>query len=94
MIRVRKIEKVFSFLSQDEVEKLKQEEEKKIATLQRDKKHRGISRATGGNNFKNEESDGDDTDSSDDSDNDNGANIADDHLDGNDMVRDKSKSAR
>lgn len=28
-------EKVFSFLSQDEVEKLKQEEEKKIATLGR-----------------------------------------------------------
>ncbi|XP_014232467.1 protein lap4 isoform X1 [Trichogramma pretiosum] len=31
-----KPEKVFSFLSQDEVEKLKQEEEKKIATLTRD----------------------------------------------------------
>lgn len=29
------IDKVFSFLSKDEVEKLKQEEEKKIATLQR-----------------------------------------------------------
>ena len=29
-------DKVFSFLSQDEVEKLKQEEEKKIATLTRD----------------------------------------------------------
>ncbi|XP_076672832.1 scribble planar cell polarity protein isoform X4 [Andrena cerasifolii] len=31
-----KTEKVFSFLSQDEVEKMKQEEEKKIATLTRD----------------------------------------------------------
>lgn len=31
------IEKVFSFLSQDEVEKLKQEEERKIATLRSDK---------------------------------------------------------
>lgn len=31
-------EKVFSFLSKDEVEQLKQEEERKIATLQRDKK--------------------------------------------------------
>lgn len=30
------LDKVFSFLSQDEVEKLKQEEEKKIATLTRD----------------------------------------------------------
>lgn len=30
------IDKVFSFLSQDEVEKLKQEEERKIATLTRD----------------------------------------------------------
>ena len=30
------VDKVFSFLSQDEVEKLKQEEEKKIATLTRD----------------------------------------------------------
>lgn len=76
------------------MEKLKQEEEKKIATLQRDKKHKGISKATAGNNFKNEESDGDDTDSSDDSDNDNDANVADDHFDGNGMVRDKSKSAR
>lgn len=31
------IEKVFSFLSKDEVEKLKQEEERKIATLRSDK---------------------------------------------------------
>ncbi|XP_030370121.1 protein lap4 isoform X2 [Scaptodrosophila lebanonensis] len=36
----QKTEKVFSFLSKDEVEKLKQEEEKKIATLRRDKKSR------------------------------------------------------
>ncbi|XP_037911493.1 protein lap4 isoform X5 [Hermetia illucens] len=35
-----KPEKVFSFLSKDEVEKLKQEEEKKIATLKNDKKNR------------------------------------------------------
>nr|XP_036217429.1 microtubule-associated protein futsch isoform X12 [Bactrocera oleae] len=34
----QKTEKVFSFLSKDEVEKLKQEEERKIATLRRDKK--------------------------------------------------------
>lgn len=33
-------EKVFSFLSKDEVEKLRQEEERKIATLRRDKKSR------------------------------------------------------
>ncbi|XP_043863387.1 protein lap4 isoform X12 [Drosophila mojavensis] len=36
----QKTEKVFSFLSKDEVEKLRQEEEKKIATLSRDKKSR------------------------------------------------------
>ncbi|XP_015037181.2 protein lap4 isoform X28 [Drosophila pseudoobscura] len=36
----QKTEKVFSFLSKDEVEKLRQEEEKKIATLRRDKKSR------------------------------------------------------
>ncbi|XP_055923040.1 protein lap4 isoform X15 [Eupeodes corollae] len=36
----QKAEKVFSFLSKDEVEKLKQEEEKKIATIRRDKKTR------------------------------------------------------
>lgn len=33
-------EKVFSFLSKDEVEKLRQEEERKIATLRRDKNSR------------------------------------------------------
>lgn len=95
------IEKVFSFLSQDEVEKLKQEEEKKIATLKRDKKHKGMLRATGGNNLEDGASDGDDTDSSDDSENEDGngngrgaANNTDDHLDGSDMLRDKSKSAR
>lgn len=95
------IEKVFSFLSQDEVEKLKQEEEKKIATLKRDKKHKGMLRASGGNNLEDGASDGDDTDSSDDSENDDGngngrgaANNTDDHLDGSDMLRDKSKSAR
>ncbi|KAG4077841.1 hypothetical protein HA402_013775 [Bradysia odoriphaga] len=37
-----KSEKVFSFLSKDEVEKLKQEDEKKMATLQRDKKHKTL----------------------------------------------------
>ncbi|XP_064550645.1 protein lap4 isoform X9 [Drosophila montana] len=36
----QKTDKVFSFLSKDEVEKLRQEEEKKIATLRRDKKSR------------------------------------------------------
>ncbi|TDG51980.1 hypothetical protein AWZ03_001650 [Drosophila navojoa] len=36
----QKTEKVFSFLSKDEVEKLRQEEERKIATLSRDKKSR------------------------------------------------------
>ncbi|XP_023036384.1 protein lap4 isoform X18 [Drosophila willistoni] len=36
----QKTEKVFSFLSKDEVEKLRQEEERKIATLRRDKKSR------------------------------------------------------
>ncbi|XP_037952250.1 protein lap4-like isoform X2 [Teleopsis dalmanni] len=36
----QKSEKVFSFLSKDEVEKLKQEEERKIATLRRDKNAR------------------------------------------------------
>ncbi|EDV92644.1 GH18723 [Drosophila grimshawi] len=36
----QKTEKVFSFLSKDEVEKLRQEEEKKIATLRRDTKSR------------------------------------------------------
>uniref|UniRef100_A0A182VVM5 Uncharacterized protein n=1 Tax=Anopheles minimus TaxID=112268 RepID=A0A182VVM5_9DIPT len=35
-----KSDKVFSFLSQDEVEKLKQEEERKIATLGKDRVHR------------------------------------------------------
>lgn len=38
LIYKKKKEKVFSFLSKDEVEKLKQEEEKKIATFHRDKK--------------------------------------------------------
>ncbi|XP_020811007.1 protein lap4 isoform X9 [Drosophila serrata] len=36
----QKTEKVFSFLSKDEVEKLRQEEERKIATLRRDKNSR------------------------------------------------------
>ncbi|KAH8294915.1 hypothetical protein KR018_004289 [Drosophila ironensis] len=36
----QKTEKVFSFLSKDEVEKLRQEEERKIATLRRDKNTR------------------------------------------------------
>lgn len=33
------LEKVFSFLSQDEVEKLRQEEERKIASLGKDRMH-------------------------------------------------------
>uniref|UniRef100_A0A1B0A468 Uncharacterized protein n=1 Tax=Glossina pallidipes TaxID=7398 RepID=A0A1B0A468_GLOPL len=36
----QKTEKVFSFLSKDEIEKLRQEEERKIATLCRDKESR------------------------------------------------------
>lgn len=36
------IEKVFTFLSKDEVENLKQEEEKKIATLQRNDKRKAL----------------------------------------------------
>lgn len=35
-------EKVFAFLSKDEVENLKQEEEKKIATLQRSDKRKAL----------------------------------------------------
>lgn len=68
-------EKVFSFLSQDEVEKLKQEEEKKIETLKRDKKNKKILKATDGNslgdgddNVDGTSSDDDDDDESDDDD--------------------------
>lgn len=39
-------EKVFSFLSKDEVEKLKQEEERKIATLTRENKHKLLTSST------------------------------------------------
>ncbi|XP_058127950.1 protein lap4 isoform X2 [Anopheles coustani] len=52
-----KSEKVFSFLSQDEVEKLKQEEERKIATLGREKIHR---------RFDGDEDDDDDDEDDDD----------------------------
>lgn len=38
-----KTDRHFTFLSKDEVEKLHQEEEKKIATLKRDKKSTGQS---------------------------------------------------
>ncbi|XP_055300017.1 protein lap4-like isoform X10 [Sitodiplosis mosellana] len=65
-----KSEKVFSFLSQDEVEKLKQEEEKKIETLKRDKKNKKILRATDENCFEkgNDNVDGTSSDSNDDDD--------------------------
>lgn len=65
-------EKVFSFLSQDEVEKLKQEEEKKIETLKRDKKNKKILRATEGNSFEegDDNVDGTSSDENDDDDDD------------------------
>ncbi|XP_031624898.1 protein lap4 isoform X10 [Contarinia nasturtii] len=65
-----KSEKVFSFLSQDEVEKLKQEEEKKIETLKRDKKNKKILRATDGNSFDDGDDNVDGTSSEDDDDDD------------------------
>lgn len=63
-------EKVFSFLSQDEVEKLKQEEEKKIETLKRDKKNAKILRATEGSSFDDGNDNVDGTSSEDDDDDD------------------------
>lgn len=42
---VGKTDKVFTFLSKDEVEKLKMEEERKIATLAREKKDKLITSA-------------------------------------------------
>ncbi|XP_017487820.1 PREDICTED: uncharacterized protein LOC108376139 isoform X2 [Rhagoletis zephyria] len=52
----QKTEKVFSFLSKDEVEKLKQEEEKKIATLRRDKKSRLLDGSSANDNDENDTS--------------------------------------
>lgn len=75
-------EKVFSFLSKDEVEKLKQEEEKKIATLKRDKKHEQILKATGGNSLDASEAgakDDDDNDDVDGSSSDSGDSENDEH---------------
>lgn len=63
-------EKVFSFLSQDEVEKLKQEEEKKIETLKRDKKNKKILKATDGNSLEEGNDNVDGTSSDDDDDDD------------------------
>lgn len=76
------IEKVFSFLSQDEVEKLKQEEEKKIATLKRDKKSKKILRTTDGNSFEegDDNVDGTSSESDDNNDDDNDDNDDDIHT--------------
>ncbi|XP_067616411.1 protein lap4 isoform X6 [Eurosta solidaginis] len=52
----QKTEKVFSFLSKDEVEKLKQEEERKIATLRRDKKSRLLDEYSANGNDENDAS--------------------------------------
>lgn len=77
-------DKVFSFLSQDEVEKLKQEEEKKIETLKRDKKNKKLLRASDGNNLEagddnvdgtSSESDSDSADDDDDDNNDDNDDI-------------------
>uniref|UniRef100_A0A4Y0BKM4 PDZ domain-containing protein n=1 Tax=Anopheles funestus TaxID=62324 RepID=A0A4Y0BKM4_ANOFN len=51
-----KSDKVFSFLSQDEVEKLRQEEERKIATLGKDRMHQRFGAA--GDDEDDEQSDG------------------------------------
>ena len=76
-------DKVFSFLSQDEVEKLKQEEEKKIETLKRDKKNKKLLRATDGNNLVegDDNVDGTSSDSDSDSDSDNSDDDDDDDDD-------------
>ncbi|XP_054739449.1 uncharacterized protein LOC129245338 isoform X6 [Anastrepha obliqua] len=50
----QKTEKVFSFLSKDEVEKLKQEEERKMATLRRDKKSRLLDGSSANGNDEND----------------------------------------
>lgn len=72
-------EKVFSFLSKDEVEQLKQEEERKIATLKRDKKtHKTLADRFNEDDYEDEKDDidggkaeeDDDEDSDDDSDED------------------------
>lgn len=65
------LEKVFSFLSKDEVEKLKQEEEKKIATLRRDsngqtKKSRILNEKISGSCSVDEEEEEDDDTTADD----------------------------
>ncbi|KAM7362441.1 scribble planar cell polarity protein isoform 10-T12 [Cochliomyia hominivorax] len=82
----QKTDKVFSFLSKDEVEKLKQEEERKIATLRRDKKKsRLLDDANSKFNNKNDNDDDDnyvDEDDEDDyieDDNDNNDDVDDDN---------------
>lgn len=66
-------EKVFSFLSKDEVEKLKQEEERKIATLQRDKKHNKMRRNEDDEDEDEDENDGEEHEFGNDDDGENGA---------------------
>ncbi|XP_017079678.2 protein lap4 isoform X20 [Drosophila eugracilis] len=68
----QKTDKVFSFLSKDEVEKLRQEEERKIATLRRDKNSRlldaandNIDKDAGVKGHGNSKSSGEDNDDSD-----------------------------
>lgn len=61
-------EKVFSFLSKDEVENLKQEEERKIATLRKDKKHKKLIR-NGDDEENDNENDADENDEANDNDN-------------------------
>lgn len=73
-------EKVFSFLSKDEVEKLQQEEERKIATLRNDKKKRNNKLIR-----NDDDDDDDDVDGNNGNDNDN-----DDHDDDDDNEHFKS----
>lgn len=63
-------DKVFSFLSKDEVEKLKQEEERKIATLHRDKKEKKSRLLDDANSKFDNKNDDDDNRHQDDSDED------------------------
>lgn len=98
------IDKVFSFLSKDEVEKLKQEEEKKIATLQRDKTNKKNLKAAATNSFDNDSTDsinrdnnGDNNDENDDDNDDDNDNEDDnddesDDYDDNDQLNDSKIS--
>ncbi|XP_060648492.1 protein lap4 isoform X13 [Drosophila nasuta] len=79
----QKTEKVFSFLSKDEVEKLRQEEEKKIATLRRDKKSRLLD-AANDNIDKDDARQHDNADNSNSSDNDDDDDDVDDDDDDED----------